>query len=122
MAMSTVKPSSRSRSCNAKATDWSSSIIRILAISLLLGDPRQDDAKDRPVTQPGLEVQRPLMLVDDLGRNGQAQTGTIFLRAEERVKQSFLNFRSNAGAGVFDFQNDRLGRLTVEPGFRPPGA
>src|SRR6266496_3792222 len=116
VATSTVKPSSASRSCSAEATDWSSSIKRILDMSLSVGDPRQDDTEDTSAAQPGLEIQQALVLVDDLCRDGQAQTGTIFLRAEERVKQSFLNFRGDAGAGVFDFQDDRPGGLTVQAG------
>ena len=88
VTMSTVKPSVWTRWCKAEATDSSSSMIRIFAMtvsrSLVRGG--QGDAENGSVPQLGFEVQRAFVLVDDLGGNGQSKTGTIVLRAEERVK------------------------------------
>src|SRR5215204_2184464 len=112
LATCTWLPSPMSTCCNAAATASSSSMINILAMRLTLD--RQDDAKGGAVPLLGFKDERPIMLVNDLGGNGQTESGAVFFGAEEGIEKPFLNFGRNAGAVVLNFNDDDLGLFTSQ--------
>src|SRR5262245_44164331 len=125
VAMSTVNPSAFSRSRRADATESSSSMMSILAMFIRAvtgylaesagsGSHWQDHPEGCAVSFARVEIEHAVMLVDNLHRDGQPKASAVFLGAEERIKEPFLDLGRDALAGILDLQHDGVGSASAD--------
>ncbi len=61
---------------------------------------RKEEREHSTAARSTLDMDRPMMTVDNLRNDGESQSDTCFLRGHKRVEDFFPQFVGNAGASV----------------------